>query len=51
MCHNCSRTFDRASALFIDGSDEEVIHAVQSANIHSFIETLPMVRTSACGLF
>ncbi len=33
----------RYGALFREVSDEEVIAAAKSANIHSFIETLPMV--------
>ncbi len=33
----------RYGALFREVTDEEVIAAAQSANIHSFIETLPMV--------
>ena len=33
----------RYGALFRQVSDEEVIDAAKSANIHSFIETLPMV--------
>ncbi len=33
----------RYGALFRDASDEEVIEAAKSANIHSFIDTLPMV--------
>lgn len=33
----------RYGALFRDVSDEEVIDAAKSANIHDFIETLPMV--------
>ena len=33
----------RYGALFKEVSDEEVIDAAKSANIHSFIETLPMV--------
>ena len=31
-------------ALFRDVSDEEIVEAAKSANIHSFIETLPQVR-------
>ena len=37
----------RYGALFRDVSDDEVISAAKSANIHSFIETLPQV--SGCG--
>ena len=33
----------RYGALFREVSDEEVVEAAKSANIHSFIETLPMV--------
>ena len=33
----------RYGALFREVSDDEVIDAAKSANIHSFIETLPMV--------
>ena len=32
-------------ALFRDVSDEEVVEAAKSANIHSFIETLPQVSS------
>ena len=35
----------RYGALFREVSDEEVIEAAKSANIHSFIESLPQVRT------
>ncbi len=35
----------RYGALFREVTDEEVIAAAQSANIHTFIETLPMVST------
>ena len=34
----------RYGALYRDVSDEEVIEAAKSANIHNFIESLPMVR-------
>ena len=34
----------RYGALFREVSDEEVIEAAKSANIHSFIESLPQVR-------
>ena len=34
----------RYGANFREVSDEEVIEAAQSANIHSFIESLPQVR-------
>ena len=34
----------RYGALFRDVSDEEVIEAAKSANIHSFIESLPQVK-------
>ena len=34
----------RYGALFREVSDEEVIEAAKSANIHSFIESLPEVR-------
>ncbi len=37
----------RYGALFREVTDEEVIAAAQSANIHTFIETLPMVSTLA----
>ena len=33
----------RYGALFRDVSDDEVINAAKQANIHNFIETLPMV--------
>ena len=33
----------RYGALFREVSDDEVINAAKSANIHSFIETLPQV--------
>jgi len=36
----------RYGALFRDVSDDEVINAAKQANIHSFIETLPMVNFS-----
>lgn len=36
----------RYGALFREVSDEEVIAAAKSANIHKFIETLPMVSTT-----
>lgn len=36
----------RYGALFKEVSDEEVIAAAKSANIHKFIETLPMVSTT-----
>ena len=36
----------RYGALFREVSDEEVIEAAKSANIHSFIESLPEVRSS-----
>ena len=35
----------RYGALFREVSDEEVIEAAKAANIHSFIESLPQVRT------
>ena len=38
----------RYGALFREVSDEEVIAAAQSANIHSFIETLPKVSPVPC---
>ena len=34
----------RYGALFRDVSDEEILEAAKAANIHSFIESLPMVR-------
>ena len=34
----------RYGALFREVSDEEVIEAAKSANIHSFIESLPQVK-------
>ena len=34
----------RYGALYCDVSDEEVIEVAKSANIHNFIESLPMVR-------
>ena len=34
----------RYGALYRNVSDEEVIEAAKSANIHNFIESLPMVR-------
>ena len=37
----------RYGALYRDVSDEEVIEAAKSANIHNFIESLPMVRLSS----
>ena len=37
----------RYGALYRDVSDEEVIEAAKSANIHNFIESLPMVRNIA----
>ena len=44
----------RYGALFREVSDEEVIEAAKAANIHSFIESLPQVRTqlhcSTCSL-
>ena len=36
----------RYGALHCDVSDEEVIAAAKSANIHNFIESLPLVRNS-----
>ena len=36
----------RYGALHCDVSDEEVIAAAKSANIHNFIESLPLVRKS-----
>ena len=35
----------RYGALYCDVSDEDVIRAAKSANIHSFIESLPQVST------
>ncbi len=34
----------RYGALFKDVSEDEIISAAKQANIHNFIETLPMVR-------
>ena len=34
----------RYGALYRNVSDEEVIEAAKSANIHNFIESLPLVR-------
>ena len=34
----------RYGAFYHDVSDEEVIEAAKSANIHNFIESLPMIR-------
>ena len=36
----------RYGANFREVSDEEVVKAAKAANIHSFIKTLPQVRTS-----
>ena len=35
----------RYGALFREVSDSEIVEAAKSANIHSFIESLPQVRT------
>ena len=40
----------RYGALFREVSDEEVIEAAKSANIHSFIESLPQVMNEAWGV-
>ena len=41
----------RYGALYCEVSDEEVIEAAKSANIHSFIESLPQVNAMHGGSF
>ena len=38
----------RYGANFREVSDEEVIEAAKAANIHTFIETLPQVKSTLC---
>jgi ABC-type multidrug transport system fused ATPase/permease subunit len=38
----------RYGALYRDVLDEEIITAAKLANIHNFIESLPLVRKRAC---
>ena len=40
----------RYGALFRDVSEDEIISAAKQANIHDFIETLPMVSCSICHI-
>ena len=41
----------RYGALYREVSDEEVIKAAKSANIHSFIESLPQVNVIIMNMF